>query len=117
MEQKAPARRLSQYASLVDVPDTARSTRAGATGSGSPVPAPRYAANPGLTPISGAVCRKLAVCPRVCPHGKCCANLLLPKTVKYAVSQVRSRILEQPLPVGAPIRAATVRERSFDTSP
>src|ERR1035441_50371 len=27
-------------------------------------------ANPGLTPISGAVCRKLAVCPRVCLTGQ-----------------------------------------------
>jgi hypothetical protein len=27
-------------------------------------------ANPGLTPISGAVCRNLAVCPRVCPTGQ-----------------------------------------------
>src|ERR1019366_2202658 len=29
----------------------------------------RYAAIPGLTPISGRVCRKLAVCPRLCPAG------------------------------------------------
>src|ERR1035441_5452791 len=43
----------------------------------------RYAANPGLTPIFGAVCRELAVCPRVCPTCTPCALLLPPKTVKH----------------------------------
>ena len=40
---------------------------------------PRYPANPGLTPIFGAVCRKLAVCPRVCPTRTRCALLLPPR--------------------------------------
>src|ERR1017187_8798303 len=41
----------------------------------------RYFANPGLTSISGAVCRKLAVCPRVCPTHT--LRRRVPKTVKH----------------------------------
>src|ERR1035441_7969998 len=37
----------------------------------------------GLTPISGAVCRKLAVCPRLCPTGHATCGVS-PKTVKHA---------------------------------
>src|ERR1035441_2998994 len=40
---------------------------------------PRYAANPGLTPIFGAVCRKWAVCPRVCPTRTRCALVCPPQ--------------------------------------
>src|ERR1035441_3876683 len=56
---------------------------------------PRYAANPGLTPIFGPFCRKLAVGPRFAPRDTPCPGLVPPK-------RLSTRRLETPRRVGTP---------------